>query len=168
VVRRPRGHPAAVQLRQPDFADVVAGVLAETGLPGNRLCLELTETVVMLDPQAAVRTFQALRGLGVRIALDDFGTGYSSLALLRNLPVDQLKIDRSFLSGYDGPGADPVVATIVSLAASLGLLAVAEGVETPEQLEQLRHLGCPLAQGYLFGRPVPASELVRPRLEVAS
>ncbi|MCW2665508.1 MAG: hypothetical protein JWN57_470 [Frankiales bacterium] len=157
-----------IQLRQPDFAEVVAGVLAETGLPGNRLCLELTETVVMLDPDAAVRTFQALRRLGVRIALDDFGTGYSSLALLRNLPVDQLKIDRSFLSGYHGPGADPVFATIVSLAASLGLLAVAEGVETPEQLEQLRRLGCPLAQGYLFGRPVPAGELVRPRLEVVS
>ncbi len=157
-----------IQLRQPDFADVVQRVLWETGLPGGRLCLELTETVVMLDPDVAVRTFLSLRRLGVRISLDDFGTGYSSLALLRGLPVDQLKIDRSFLSGYEGPGADPVVATIVALATSLGLATVAEGVETEEQLEQLRSLGCPYAQGYLFSRPAPASQLARPRLEVAS
>ena len=148
-----------LQLRRPDFAGEVAGVLAATGLDGTRLCLELTESVVLRDPQAAVRTFTALRALGVRIALDDFGTGYSSLALLRDLPVDLLKIDRSFVSGGSGPAADALLASVVQLADSLGLVAVAEGVETGQQLALLRDLGCPLAQGYLMSRPVGPAQL---------
>ena len=160
--------PAAVsvnvsplQLRQGDFVATVATVLRETGLPGTRLTLELTETVVMQDPDAAAVAFRALRALGVRVAIDDFGTGYSSLALLRDLPLDQLKIDRSFLRDLERLGDDPIVSAVVALADSLGLVAVAEGVETEEQMAELHRLGCPLAQGYLVSRPLSPEALAR-------
>ena len=166
--------PAAVsvnvsplQLRQEDFVDTVAAVLADTGLPGSRLTLELTETVVMQDPDAAAVAFRALRALGVRVAVDDFGTGYSSLALLRDLPLDQLKIDRSFLRDLGRLDDDPIVSAVVALADSLGLVAVAEGVETVQQMAELHRLGCPLAQGYLVSRPLPPDDLVRLLLEAA-
>ena len=166
--------PAAVsvnvsplQLRQEDFVDTVAAVLAETGLPGSRLTLELTETVVMQDPDAAAVAFRALRALGVRVAVDDFGTGYSSLALLRDLPLDQLKIDRSFLRDLGRLNDDPIVSAVVALADSLGLVAVAEGVETVQQMAELHRLGCPLAQGYLVSRPLPPDDLVRLLLDAA-
>ena len=152
---------SALQLRQSGFPEQVAEVLRETGLPGRRLCLELTETVVMHDANVASDSFGALRALGVRVSIDDFGTGYSSLSLLRSLTVDQLKIDRSFLPDLGGDAHDPVVAAVVALGRALGLDVVAEGVETPEQVAELRRLGCPLAQGYLFGRPLPADELTR-------
>ena len=166
--------PAAVsvnvsplQLRQEDFVDTVADVLADTGLPGSRLTLELTETVVMQDPEAAAVAFRALRALGVRIAVDDFGTGYSSLALLRDLPLDQLKIDRSFLRDLGRLDDDPIVAAVVALADSLGLVAVAEGVENTSQMAELHRLGCPLAQGYLISRPLPPDDLVRLLIDAA-
>ena len=142
-------------------------MLTETGLPGTRLTLELTETVVMQDPDAAAVAFRALRALGVRVAVDDFGTGYSSLALLRDLPLDQLKIDRSFLRDLGQVHDDPIVSAVVALAASLGLVAVAEGVETVEQMAELHRLGCPLAQGYLVSRPLPPDDLVRMLLDAA-
>jgi diguanylate cyclase (GGDEF)-like protein/PAS domain S-box-containing protein len=145
---------SALQLRQPGFPDVVAGVLEETGLQGSALCLELTETVVMDDPVAAAQVFRRLQELGVRLSMDDFGTGYSSLSLLRQLPFDQIKIDRSLLPDLRRHGHDPVVAAVVAMGQALGMAVVAEGVETPEQMAELLRLGCPLGQGFLFGPPL--------------
>ncbi len=148
-----------LQLRQQNFVEEVALVLRETGLPGTSLCLELTESAVMEDPTLAAASFAALRELGVRVAIDDFGTGYSSLALLRTLPVDLLKIDRSFLAEISEDSAARVVAAVVGLGQALGLEVVAEGVETPAQVIELERLGCGLAQGYLFSRPLSAAQL---------
>ncbi len=152
---------SALQLRHGDFAETVATVLAETGLAGSSLCLELTETVVMHDENAVAACFWRLHELGVRIAIDDFGTGYSSLAVLRRLPFDTLKIDRSVVPDFTTDAYDPVVAAVVGLGHALGLAVVAEGVETLAQAEGLRLLGCPLAQGYLYGRPMPPAQLAR-------
>jgi diguanylate cyclase (GGDEF)-like protein/PAS domain S-box-containing protein len=148
-----------IQLRHPGLVDTVAGILEETGLPGHRLCLELTESVVMHDSQAAAASFTSLRALGVRVSIDDFGTGYSSLAMLRCLPVDQLKIDRSLLQELLESPRDPVVAAVVALAQALNLDVVAEGVETQQQLAELARLGCGHAQGFLFSLPLPGDEL---------
>ena len=148
-----------LQLRQSDFVHEVASTLVETGLPGTSLCLELTESAVMEDPSFAAASFAALRELGVKVAIDDFGTGYSSLALLRTLPVDLLKVDRSFLAELDQDGSARVVAAVVGLGQALGLDVVAEGVETREQVTELVRLGCPMAQGYLFSRPLSPEQL---------
>ena len=134
-------------------------MLDETGLSGSSLCLELTETVVMHDENAVAACFWRLHELGVRIAIDDFGTGYSSLSVLRRLPFDQLKIDRSVVPDFTSEAYDPVVAAVVGLGRAMGLTVVAEGVETQAQAEGLRALGCPLAQGFLYGRPMPPSAL---------
>jgi EAL domain-containing protein (putative c-di-GMP-specific phosphodiesterase class I) len=148
-----------LQLRQSGFVHEVASVLLETGLPGSSLCLELTESAVMEDPSLAAASFAALRELGVKVAIDDFGTGYSSLALLRTLPVDLLKVDRSFLAELDQDGSARVVAAVVGLGKALGLEVVAEGVETREQVTELMRLGCPMAQGYLFSRPLSSAQV---------
>jgi diguanylate cyclase (GGDEF)-like protein/PAS domain S-box-containing protein len=148
-----------LQLRQAGFVHEVASVLEQTGLPGTSLCLELTESAVMEDPTLAAASFAALRELGVKVAIDDFGTGYSSLALLRTLPVDLLKVDRSFLSEIDQAGSARVVAAVVGLGAALGLEVVAEGVETQQQVDELIRLGCPYAQGFLYSRPLSPSQL---------
>jgi EAL domain-containing protein (putative c-di-GMP-specific phosphodiesterase class I) len=148
-----------LQLRQAGFVHEVATVLQESGLPGTSLCLELTESAVMEDPTLAAASFAALRELGVTVAIDDFGTGYSSLALLRTLPVDLLKVDRSFLAELDQDGSARVVAAVVGLGTALGLDVVAEGVETVAQQTELMRLGCPRAQGYLFSRPLSPSQL---------
>ncbi len=148
-----------LQLRQPEFVHEVATVLAETALRGSSLCLELTESAVMEDPAVAAASFAALRELGVVLAIDDFGTGYSSLALLRTLPVDLLKVDRSFLAELEQEGSSRVVAAVVGLGQALGLAVVAEGVETVEQQAELARLGCPMAQGYLFSRPLTPAAL---------
>lgn len=136
----------------------VALVLKETGLPGRALALELTEGAIMEDTEAALETLSCLRGLGVRVHVDDFGTGHSSLGLLHRLPVDALKIDRSFVSRMGGT-SDPeegaeIVRTILTMAHQLGMDAVAEGVETEGQLELLKEMECDYAQGYRFSRPV--------------
>jgi diguanylate cyclase (GGDEF)-like protein/PAS domain S-box-containing protein len=158
---------SALQLRHPGLVDTVAAILAETGLSPQRLCLELTETVVMHDPQVATASFTALRELGVRVSIDDFGTGYSSLAMLRKLPVDQLKIDRSLLQELLESPRDPVVAAVVALAHALHLDVVAEGVETEQQLDELARLGCKHAQGYLFSLPLPGDDLSAALAEAA-
>jgi diguanylate cyclase (GGDEF)-like protein/PAS domain S-box-containing protein len=144
---------SAVQLRSTGFTAQVAGVLARTGLAPERLTLELTESVVVDDVAAVSEVFTALRTLGVRIAVDDFGTGFSSLASLAGLPVDALKLDRSFILAM--AEREALVAGVISLADRLGLPIVAEGIETPEQLAALRRLGCGYGQGFHLGRPAP-------------
>jgi diguanylate cyclase (GGDEF)-like protein/PAS domain S-box-containing protein len=148
---------SALQLGEPDLLPKVMRIIHETGIEPSCLCLEITETVVMADAEASLEVLQKLRGLGVELAIDDFGTGYSSLSYLKRLPVDVLKIDRSFV---DGLGTDPddtaIVQAIMVLASSLGLSVTAEGVETDVQLDELMRLGCRRVQGYLFGRPGPA------------
>ena len=150
---------SAVQMRQADLPEIVAGVLLETGLPAAALTLELTETVVMSDTVTAAASFERLHSMGVRIAIDDFGTGYSSLSVLRTLPFDLLKIDRSLLTGLTEGTDDPIVAAVVALGTALDLDVIAEGVETLEQVQELRRLGCPLAQGFLFARPMAPEAL---------
>ena len=140
------------------LADWARDAIDSSGLPPDRFYLELTERA-LVDPHRASDVLQALRKHGIRLCLDDFGTGYSSLGLLHRLPVDGLKIDRSFVWDLDGDGAaGPVVRSVVQLAADLGIQSVAEGVETPSQLRALRAAGTPLAQGYLFARPMPPAE----------
>jgi EAL domain-containing protein (putative c-di-GMP-specific phosphodiesterase class I) len=132
-------------------------VLAETGLDSSALRLEITEGVMMTDPDAIISTLGALRDLGVKINLDDFGTGFSSLSYLHRLPADALKIDRSFVEKIVERGVHMEIArTIVALGHRLGLTVIAEGVETPEHLRCLRELSCEYAQGYLFSKPMSA------------
>jgi diguanylate cyclase (GGDEF)-like protein/PAS domain S-box-containing protein len=144
---------AGRQLAQPDLPALVADSLRGSGLPARRLRLELKERVLQAAPITARRNLEALRDMGVGLALDDFGTGYSSL---RDLPVHAVKIDRSFVAALVASRGDAaIVAAIVSLARALGIDAIGEGVESEEQAARLRELGCPLAQGYLFGAPEP-------------
>jgi diguanylate cyclase (GGDEF)-like protein/PAS domain S-box-containing protein len=143
------------QFTQPDLVEQVDAVLRESGLPSRLLKLEVTESMVMENTDAAIALLRRLKALGVHIAIDDFGTGYSSLSYLLRLPADSLKIDRSFVSGSGDPGRNAnIVRTVVGLAYSLGLDVVAEGVETEEQRALLADLGCPLAQGFLFSPAV--------------
>ena len=142
------------------IADDVAGVLARHGLPPHALELEVTESALMIDRAGASGVIAGLRAMGASLAIDDFGTGYSSLALLREMQLDTVKIDRSFVSGMESsPGDGAIVRSVVSLARELGLTAVAEGVENAHELATLSDLGCDQAQGFLIARPVPADEL---------
>jgi EAL domain-containing protein (putative c-di-GMP-specific phosphodiesterase class I) len=161
------GHAPAVsvnlsarQLSRLDLVDLVSAALEESGLNPDRLWLEITESTLMEDADTAVEALQRLRALGVHLSVDDFGTGYSSLAYLRRFPVDSLKVDRSFVAGLgEDPEDSAIVEAVVSMAHSLHLSVVAEGVETDEQLARLRDLGCELAQGFYFAAPVPPSAL---------
>jgi diguanylate cyclase (GGDEF)-like protein len=148
------------QLEDPDFGDRAAASIASAGLQPSDVCLELTEGALMGAGRTALDALRALKRLGVYIGIDDFGTGHSSLARLRSLPVEVLKVDRSFV---DGLGTEPedsaVVAAVLSLAHALGLHVIAEGVETPLQANQLVALGCPVAQGFLWSPAVPAERV---------
>jgi diguanylate cyclase (GGDEF)-like protein len=148
---------SARDLREPGFADAVGALLAEFDLAGERITLEVTETMV-LEPGQSVATLHQLRALGIRVSLDDFGTGHSTLTLLHDCPVDEIKLDRSFTQS-EVDGRVPVAAAVIHLAQALGLHAVAEGVETPEQAEQMLALGYIAAQGYHFARPMTADRL---------
>jgi EAL domain-containing protein (putative c-di-GMP-specific phosphodiesterase class I) len=149
---------ATQQLADNNFIEMVQTALGETGIDADSLWLEITETTLMEDSVAAGSALRELRGLGLHIAVDDFGTGYSSLTYLKRFPVETIKIDRSFVSGLGLEADDTsIVEAVVRLGHSLGLSVVAEGVETPLQLNQLRELQCDKAQGYLFGRPRPAA-----------
>jgi EAL domain-containing protein (putative c-di-GMP-specific phosphodiesterase class I) len=153
---------SAANLEVPDLTDRVAYALATTGLPAHCLVLELTETVLMRDIAVTAVRLEELRELGVRIAIDDFGTGYSSLGYLRDIPVDVLKIDRSFITGLVGnTRQQELVSAVLQLGHTLGLKVVAEGIETEEQLLLLTEMKCRFAQGYHLGRPEPAAALVR-------
>jgi diguanylate cyclase (GGDEF)-like protein len=150
---------SARQIDHPAIVSTVESILAATGLPPEHLTLEITESALMRDAVAAMHVLQALKDIGVSLAIDDFGTGYSSLSYLQKFPLDVLKVDKSFVDELgDSRGAE-IVSSIINLAHALGLSVVAEGVETQEQLGMLQELHCDLAQGYLFSRPVPASEL---------
>ena len=147
------------QFAEDEFVDSVRGALDVTGFPPERLELELTESMLALEPERASETTRSLAALGCKLAIDDFGTGYSSLAQLRRFPVDYLKIDRSFvvdLEGGEGPKA--VVRAAIAMAHSLGMAIIAEGVETVEQAEFLRGAGAEVVQGYLYGKPMPIAD----------
>jgi EAL domain-containing protein (putative c-di-GMP-specific phosphodiesterase class I) len=148
--------PVQVQ-RGPEFAEMVERVLARTGLPPDRLELEVTEGVLIREAEAVLQALGRVRALGVRIALDDFGTGYSSLATLQAFPFDKIKVDRRFIAGLGGASAQDttIVRAVLGLARGLGVPVVAEGVETELQLDALRAECCAEAQGWLFGRPGP-------------
>jgi EAL domain-containing protein (putative c-di-GMP-specific phosphodiesterase class I) len=146
---------SARQLQHPGIVDEVHAALAAAGLDPQSLVLEITETAIMERLDAAITILTELRRLGARLALDDFGTGYSSLSYLQRLPVDILKIDRSFVAGVAKSTEDSALARgILTLGQTLGLETVAEGIETAEQLAVLRELGCRLGQGYYFARPL--------------
>ncbi|MGA4551267.1 putative bifunctional diguanylate cyclase/phosphodiesterase [Methylorubrum aminovorans] len=147
-----------VQFRDPGLVATVREALALSGLAPQRLELEVTESVLLAASEANVATLHALRDLGVRIAMDDFGTGYCSLSYLQKFPFDKIKIDRSFVSRLgEDPHSTAIVRAVIGLGASLGIVTVAEGVETEAQFAHLREEGCGEVQGYLFGRPSPAT-----------
>lgn len=146
------------QLASPDLHQTIHDLLVANGLTPNDLELEITETAIMFDPEVIVPVLAALRNDGIRLAIDDFGTGYSSLSTLPQFPVNTLKIDRSFIRQLGvGKGETAIVNAVVSLSAHLGMRTVAEGIETLDQLFQLQSIGCTTGQGFLFGRPMPAS-----------
>jgi EAL domain-containing protein (putative c-di-GMP-specific phosphodiesterase class I) len=157
--------PVAVNLSARQFVsdsliDDLVDALTLYGVAPSELEVELTESVLMADPERANQVLQQLHAMGVRISIDDFGTGYSSLSYLKRFPAQTVKIDRSFISGLPSDGDDTAITqAVIAMAHSLGLNVVAEGVETAEQLALLRKLGCDEAQGYLLGRPMPASDL---------
>jgi diguanylate cyclase (GGDEF)-like protein/PAS domain S-box-containing protein len=164
-LRGPDGAPLRMSvnlsLKQIQQSDIVADVrdaLVDSGLAPELLTLEITESVLMDDPELAVSRLRELKALGVRLALDDFGTGYSSLSYLSRFPVDVLKMDRSFLREGSTPAANSLATAVVRLGATLDLEVVAEGIELPEQAETLRALGCELGQGFLFARPMEAED----------
>jgi len=151
---------SAIQLQQKDFADMVINVVQEGGKLPEALELEITESLLMKDVDASIRKLSLLRGLGIQIAMDDFGTGYSSLSYIARLPINSIKIDRSFINGMaNSPQDMAIVTTIIALAHSLNLRVVAEGVETEGQSKLLKLLRCDEAQGFLFSKPLPAAEI---------
>jgi diguanylate cyclase (GGDEF)-like protein/PAS domain S-box-containing protein len=147
------------QFAEDEFVESIRGALDVTGFPPERLELELTESMLALEPERASETTRALAALGCKLAIDDFGTGYSSLAQLRRFPVDYLKIDRSFVIDVEsGEGPQAVIRAAIAMAHSLGMAIIAEGVETPGQAEFLRAVGAEVAQGYLYGKPMPIAD----------
>jgi len=157
-----------VQLERQSIEEFIRSVLHETGLQPHQLALEITESTLMKNVQEHAKALQGLRDDGVHIEIDDFGTGYSSLSSLKHLPVDTLKIDRSFISHLDSNGSDEaIVGAILALARNLGLHVVAEGVETLAQLQVLGRHGCEVAQGFYFSRPQSANECRELLLELA-
>jgi diguanylate cyclase (GGDEF)-like protein/PAS domain S-box-containing protein len=153
---------SARQLRDTSFADEVLAALSDSGLAPGSLILEVTESVLVEDIDRASALLAKLRERGIRIAIDDFGTGYSSLSYLRILPVDIIKLDRSFVTGITtSPSTTAVARSIVALADALGLVVIAEGIETSTQLDELVRLGCGCGQGFYFSRPIPGTEVAR-------
>ena len=151
---------SARQLERPDLAQVFDRILRRTRMPARGVVLEVTESVVMSDPARTAATLESLRALGTRIAIDDFGTGYSSLAYLGRLPIDLVKIDRSFVSGVSSEDRNKdLAAMVVQLVGVLNLTAVAEGIQAVEQVQDLQRLGCGLGQGFYFSRPVSAQKI---------
>ena len=148
------------QFWQEDLVASIARILAETGLPPERLELEITESMLMTDAESAIAKMRELHTMGVTLAIDDFGTGYSSLAALKQFPIQSLKIDKSFIKDVEANPSDAAIVTsIIALAHTINLTVVAEGIETPEQCDLLLRQACDAGQGYLFSQPLPAAEL---------
>jgi EAL domain-containing protein (putative c-di-GMP-specific phosphodiesterase class I) len=148
-----------LQLVSSDLPDTVSRVLAETGLEPHRLALEFTERIFIDESEKTLSTLHKLKDLGVQIALDDFGTGYSSLSYLRSFPFDTLKIDRSFISDLGAStSSNVIVQAVILIAGGLGIRTVAEGIESSQQLQILKGLGCKEVQGFRLGKPVPFKE----------
>ena len=160
---------SGIQIMQSNFADTVYGVLIETDCVPSMLELEITESTVMQNTEHVISTFDRIKSLGVRLAIDDFGTGYSSLSNLKRLPLDKLKIDRSFVRDLPDDLDDAAIASaIYAMANSLGFSVIAEGVETLEQEQFLKEMGCSEAQGYLYSKPITAeafSTLIQQNIE---
>jgi EAL domain-containing protein (putative c-di-GMP-specific phosphodiesterase class I) len=153
---------SARQFSDPNLVSHIQSTLAQTGFPPHRLKIEITETMIVENHQAAVQILTQLQAIGIQIQVDDFGTGYSSLSVLHNLPLDTLKIDISFVRLLEtDPDNAEIVKVIIKLAQNLGMVAIAEGVETQSQLRQLKALGCDFAQGYLLAKPLPPLEIER-------
>ncbi|HEX7096031.1 MAG TPA: EAL domain-containing protein, partial [Acidimicrobiales bacterium] len=151
---------SARQLGEPDLVPTIEEAIRDTRIPTSAICLEITESALMEDAEAAAAQLDQLRNLGISLGVDDFGTGYSSLAYLNRFPLDVLKIDRSFVSGLGSdPESETIVAAIIDLAHALGLTVIAEGVETEQQLLVLRRLECDQAVGFYFSRPLQPDRL---------
>ncbi|MCJ2139099.1 putative bifunctional diguanylate cyclase/phosphodiesterase [Methylobacterium sp. E-066] len=163
----PTGMSVAVNVSPAQFksdrlVETIISALASSGLSAKRLEVEITEGVLLQESQRTLQTLHRLRELGVRVSMDDFGTGYSSLSYLRSFPFDKIKIDRSFVKDLsDKPDGDAIIRAIAGLGKSLGMTTVAEGVETPEQMQRIRDEGCTDVQGYLISRPIPADDLLQ-------
>ena len=153
---------APKQFVHPQLATEIGSILEKTGVKPGALTLEIMETIAMVDADDALVVLEKLKTLGVRISIDDFGTGYSSLSRLPHFPIDALKIDRIFVSSLtSNPESREIIRLIIVLAHSIGLKIVAEGVETEGQAEELKKLGCEMAQGYLYSPPVASEEATR-------
>jgi EAL domain-containing protein (putative c-di-GMP-specific phosphodiesterase class I) len=151
---------SSVQLVQPDFPALVRRAIEAGGIKPGQLTIELTESVLIEKLGVALPHLEWLRDLGVRISIDDFGTGYSSFSVLHELPINEIKIDRSFVARLDsGDNGQEVVRAILGLGRTLDKTMVAEGIETDAQLQRLIEMNCEKGQGYLLGRPVPADEM---------
>jgi EAL domain-containing protein (putative c-di-GMP-specific phosphodiesterase class I) len=151
---------SALDLLDPGLGRRVHDLLARHGVPADRLCLEITESALMGDPALALAHLAELAALGVKLSIDDYGVGQASLAYLKSLPVDELKLDRSFITGIaDSPKNSAIVKSTIMLSHALGLTVVAEGVETPAELRWLASHGCDVVQGYGISRPLPAPQL---------
>jgi EAL domain-containing protein (putative c-di-GMP-specific phosphodiesterase class I) len=152
---------SARQFGSGNLLDEIDSALADSGLPVSSLELEITESMVMADPESVIRLLGAIHDRGIHIALDDFGTGHSSLAYLKRFPIDCLKVDRAFIKDTPENADDVAISkTIIAMAQALGLSTVAEGVETAEQMELLKSLNCDLIQGYFFSRPLTADDFL--------
>jgi EAL domain-containing protein (putative c-di-GMP-specific phosphodiesterase class I) len=150
---------SAKQFNQPDFVEKVKNLIHDHKLDSSRLKIELTESVVLSDVGEVITKMHALKALRVRLSMDDFGTGYSSLSYLKQLPLDQLKIDQSFVRDMTSDQNDQVmVQTIIDMAKNFHLNVIAEGVETDAQMSLLKHMGCMAYQGYFFSKPVPIEQ----------
>jgi len=149
------------QLWQPDVVDKIISRIAVAGLAPARLTVEITESTAMTDPDRTQRILEDMHMRGLRLAIDDFGTGYSSLARLKHMPVDILKIDRSFIRDVHADrDASSMVSAMIALAQNMGMAALAEGIETEDEWRFLADRGCPMGQGYYFSRPVPAADIL--------
>ncbi len=153
---------SAIQFHQPELVKELAAILWSTGAPAEALELEITETMVMRDPERAVGVMTELRAMGVRLSIDDFGTGHSSLGYLKRFPIDRLKVDRSFVRDLPHNGDDVAITrAVIALAHSLKMTVVAEGVEHQQQFDLLREQGCDEFQGFYCRPPMPEPELMR-------
>jgi EAL domain-containing protein (putative c-di-GMP-specific phosphodiesterase class I) len=151
---------SAVQFHSGALIDTVVTILSETGMDPANLCLELTEGIVMKDIDETITSLKKLESLGISLSIDDFGTGYSSLSYLLRMPIDEIKIDRSFVNGLpDQKEHLAVINAIITMASAMNFRVVAEGVETEEQLGCLTEVGCHTVQGYYFSRPLPVDQL---------